>query len=220
MNRNHQELLKSWRGDKGAAEPLRPSDTFVVRPCSGFTLIELLVAVGIVAILATLSAPSFARLIQSNTRSSSVNTFLADLGYARSESIRRGGSVAMCRSDFPEAINPSCSVLTAHTGKGWASGWIVFHDLDNSGFKDASDPVLRAQAAIPAMDAILEGGSGAPAIFRFTDTGRLFDLSSATSLTFGGSSYDLNARRVLCIGFGGRARIAGDGSADCGTADL
>lgn len=183
-------------------------------------MIELLVVLSIIAILVTLATPSLGRLVQSNTRSNTINTFLADMGYARSESIRRGGGITMCRSDSPEAANPGCSSISAHTGSGWASGWIVFHDLDANGLKDASDPVLRVQAPIPAMDSILEGGSGIPAIFRFTATGRLFDLSSATSMIFGGSSYDVDARRVLCVGFGGRVRIAGDGSADCGNDNL
>ena len=67
----------------------------------GFTLLELMVVLAIVAILTMLAAPSFTRLIQSITMSSTVNTFLADMRYARSESIRRGGGVVMCRSDDP-----------------------------------------------------------------------------------------------------------------------
>ena len=126
----------------------------------------------------------------------------------------------MCRSDSPEAVNPACSSTSSHSGLGWASGWIVFYDLDSNGLKDASDPVLRVQASILAIDSILEGGSGIPAIFRFTATGRLFDLSSATSMTFGGGNYDVDARRVVCVGYGGRARIAGDGTADCGSDNL
>lgn len=53
----------------------------------GFTLIELLVEMAIAAILIALAAPSFKRLIQSNTISSNVNTFMADLRFARSEAI-------------------------------------------------------------------------------------------------------------------------------------
>ena len=126
----------------------------------------------------------------------------------------------MCRSDFPEAVNPGCSSISAQTGSGWASGWIVFHDLDANGLKNDTDPVFRVQAPIPGMDSIVEGGSGAPAIFRFTATGRLFDLASATSMTFGGNNYAVDARRVLCVGFSGRVLIAGDGSADCRSDNL
>ena len=186
----------------------------------GFTLLELIAVLAIVAILVTLAAPSLAGLLQSNNRSSTLNIFLADMGYARSEAIRRGGGVVLCRSDFPESINPSCSSTSAQTGVGWASGWIVFHDLDANGLKDTVEPLLRVQAPMTSMDAISEGGSGGLSLFRFSGTGRLFDAQSITTLTFGGAAYGVDARRVVCIGVGGRARIAGDGSADCGTADL
>lgn len=187
----------------------------VIRKPVGFTLLEMMVVLAIVAILVTIATPSLARLLQSNTRSSAVNTFLTDMRYARSESVRRGGGVTLCRSDSPESANPSCSSAPASTGVGWVSGWIVFHDLDANGLIDAGDPVLRVQARIPSMDAISDGGVGPPTPFRFTGTGRLFNLSSATTLTFGGSSYTADAQRVVCVGFGGRARIAGDGSTDC-----
>ena len=41
--------------------------------------------------------------------SGNVNGFLADMRYARSESIRRGGGVTLCRSDAPEAAAPVCA---------------------------------------------------------------------------------------------------------------
>ena len=220
MARNKQDFLEF--------PPSRELDTAHRRLClsgsfsrsRGFTLLELMIVLTISAVLVTLAAPSFGRLFQSNNLSATVNTFLADMGYARSESIRRGGGVMLCRSDSPEVVSPVCSSVSAHTGTGWSTGWIVFQDMDNNGVKDDADPVLRVQAPIRSMDSIQEGGNGPPSTFRFTATGRLFDLASATALTFGGASYELATRRVVCISFGGRAVIAGDGSTDCGTDNL
>ena len=180
-------------------------------------MLELMVVLAIVAILITLAVPSFKQMIQSNTMSSNVNTFLADLRYARSEAIRRGGAVVMCRSDAPEATNPTCGSGSGPGTNGWVSGWIIFHDLDNDGAKTSTEPLLRAQAPITSMDSISELGGGSSTKLRFTATGRLLNLNSATSFQFGGGNYANDVQRVLCISLGGRARIAGDGNAACGT---
>ena len=90
----------------------------------GFTMIELLVTIAIVTIMLVLAAPSFTRLVQSNTMSSHVNTYLSDIRFARSEAVRLGGRVILCRSDAPEADLPVCNINAGPGGKGWISGWI------------------------------------------------------------------------------------------------
>ena len=183
----------------------------------GFTLIELLVVLAIAAILVMLAAPSFRQLIQSNSMSSGVNSFLSDVRYTRSEAIRRGGGIVMCRSDDPEAAPPVCGTGTGPNGAGWVSGWIVFQDLNTNGAVDANEPVLRVQAPIKSIDAILESGASSSTKFRFTPTGRLSDSASATQLKFGGSDFSSDLQRVICVSLGGRARIAGNGSTSCGS---
>ena len=181
----------------------------------GFTLIELLVVISIASILMMLAAPSFKQLIQSNSISSNVNNFLADMRFARSESVRLGGGVIMCRSDAPEAVSPACGSGAGPGTNGWVSGWIIFHDVDGDKTRTAAstDPVLRVQAPITAIDSIVESGSSTK--FIFTATGRL-TLSSITSMQFGGNSNFANTvQRVVCVSVGGRARIAGDGLSSC-----
>ncbi len=185
----------------------------------GFTLIELMVTIAIAAILITLAAPSFKGIIQSNAISSNVNMFMADLRYARSEAVRRGGTVVMCRSDAPEAANPTCGSGSGPGGNGWVSGWIIFYDENGNGAKAAAEPLLRVQAPVSAVDSIVEGGTGSSTKFRFTGTGRLLNLNSATSLQFGGGEFANDRQRVLCVSLGGRARIAGDGMASCGASN-
>ena len=208
------------------ASPLRPriprysrlgcqSSAHAGKASRGFTLLELMVVLAIVAVLTTLAVPSFTRLVQSNTMSSNVNTFMADLRYARSEATRRGGGVVMCRSNAPEAVHPVCDTTSGPGGHGWISGWIVYLDANNDGVIDAGD-LLRIQSPIAKMDAITENGGDASSIFRFTATGRLFNAASATSLQFGGSAYLPDVQRILCVNPGGRARIAGNGAASCG----
>jgi len=187
----------------------------------GFTMVELIVAIAVVAILTTLAAPSFIKLIQSNSMSSVVNTFLADMRYARSEAIRRGGNVVLCRSSNAE------TTATCGTGStvGWESGWIIFHDLNGSGTRTASgsgkEPLLRVQGPITSVNTISE--SGAATTFKFNAMGRL-SLSSSTSIQFGSNPpFATEAQRIVCVNLGGRARIALDsdgkptGNASCAT---
>jgi septum site-determining protein MinC len=187
----------------------------------GFTLIELLVAIAIVAILAALAAPSFSQAIQANRVSSGVGAFLSDLRFARSESIRRGGSVIMCSSNAPEAAAPTCSDDDDETDPAvdWVSGWIVFQDLDPfvaGGSRDVSDPVLRVQPALRVLGDI-QASSDAANRLRFTGTGRLLlaDAASELNFVFGGANYAANVQRTVCINAGGRGQIAGDGDAQC-----
>jgi type IV fimbrial biogenesis protein FimT len=186
----------------------------------GFTLVELLVTIALIGIVTSLAAPSFNRTIKAGRISSAVNTFLADMRFARSEAIRRGGNVVVCRSDAPESATPACGAGAGTGAVGWASGWFVFHDANGDGLWTAeagsipAETILRVQEPTTAIDAIVDSGSSTK--FRFSGTGRLYGLSAATSVHFGTATFSQDLQRVVCINVSGRARVAGNGSATCG----
>lgn len=171
-----------------------------------------MVVLAIGAILLVLAAPSLRQLSLANTISSGESVFMSDMRYARSDAVRRGGGVVMCRSDAPENALPTCATSTVAGGRGWASGWIVFHDLDHSGQYASSDELLRVQGPISAIDSIAAQTSG---IFSFTATGRLRTSNEAASLQFGGAAFSSTVQRVVCVDPSGRTRSAGDGSSSC-----
>lgn len=197
-----------------------------MRRSQGFTLIELLVVIAILAVLITIAAPSFKRQIQANRMTSGVNSFLADIRFARSEAIRRGGNVVLCRSDSPEISNAACGSGSGPGGNGWVSGWIVFYDKNSNGSRNYNvdaildDTVLRVQGPLTSIDSIVEDGASSSTKLVFTATGRLQNLNSATSLQFGGGDYNAALQRIVCVSLGGRARIAGDGNTSCGSNGL
>lgn len=179
---------------------------------AGFTLIELLVTISIVVVLASLVAPSFQNMVTASRVSSAVNTFLSDMRFARSEAVRRGGRVVMCRSDAPEAASPTCSSTSTN---GWVSGWIIFEDRDSNQTYSSGDILLRVQAAMTSPDSIIATGVAATT-FSFVGFGRLTGLNGVVTLTFG-NSIASNLQRVVCVDVSGRARVAGNGSSTCGT---
>lgn len=107
----------------------------------GFTMIELMVTVAIIAILATLAAPSFNDAILSNKLASFSNNFVASASLARGEAIKRNAPVTLCRS----------STGTACAGSGgWQQGWIVFNDTNGDGTVDTGETVIQRQQALSA----------------------------------------------------------------------
>lgn len=183
-----------------------------MRTSRGFTLIELLVTFGILAILVRLAVPSFTTMIRTNNMTGVVNGFIADMRYARSEAIRRGGKVVMCRSNLPETTQGCDGTNGATTG--WATGWIIFHDLDGDGAQDAGETILRVQAPLSAVDSILDTATTPAYLFRYDATGLIASANTA-SLSFGGTSFSTSQQRVICVRISGIPRISGDGNANC-----
>lgn len=84
----------------------------------GFTLVELIITIAIAAILLAVGIPSFQEIIKTNRMAANVNEFIAALNLARSEAIKRGVAVTVCKGTSTGCINSSA----------WQNGWIVFSD--------------------------------------------------------------------------------------------
>ena len=63
-----------------------------------FTIIELMIVLTLVAILAALAIPSFKPMIERENIAAQVNDLISALNLARSEAIRRGVKVTVCRT--------------------------------------------------------------------------------------------------------------------------
>jgi type IV fimbrial biogenesis protein FimT len=104
----------------------------------GFTIIELLVTIAIAGVVMGLAVPSFSTAIKNNRITSQVNSMVTSLNVARSEAVKRGARVNLCKS------NDGANCVT--TGD-WDQGWIIYVDQNKNNLFDAAEaPPLKIQA--------------------------------------------------------------------------
>ncbi|WP_371327002.1 GspH/FimT family pseudopilin [Polaromonas sp. YR568] len=162
-----------------------------------------MVTVTVGAILLSIGLPMMRNFLERNAVAGQLNSFISAINLARSEAIKRGTPVVICRSVDAAASNqPTC----AGSGTGWESGWIVFVDRDgnsqmNSG-STASDVLLRVQGTVTDTGGIEQN------VFRklvFLPTGLM--RSGASQFTFNSQSLSSNQQRRVCVTMSGRTRL-------------
>lgn len=106
----------------------------------GLSLIELMMTLAIVGVLAALAMPSFRDIANANRAVSMANELVAALNFARSEAVKRGVTVSVCKTADPDAASPACG-----TSGDWTSGWQIFTDSGALGGVDGADSRLRVK---------------------------------------------------------------------------
>ena len=178
-------------------------------------MLELVIVMAIVAVLVTIAVPSFTSLAERSAVSGHVNMFIGTLRFARSEAIKAGSTVVMCRSTNSETANPTC----ATTGNDWRLGWIVFinRDLDTNNNYSAGngDTLLRVQGEITSSGGIVPAATIGKFVFRTTG----IMTAGASQMVFNSRSLSSEQQKIACISFQGRARILVDSFSNCSTSN-
>lgn len=113
----------------------------------GYTLIELMIVVAVLSLLLAIGLPRLNVFFSGNRMVTNTNALVSAISIARSEAIKSGNRVTVCKSGNADAGTPACA-----TAGGWEQGWIVFQDTDNTvGQYNASSDgrILRRQ---PGLD--------------------------------------------------------------------
>ncbi len=144
---------------------------------NGFTLIELLVVLAIVAVLATMAAPTYKNIAANQVLNDTVNELQISLETARTTALSRNRRVTVA----PMA------------GTDWTTGWRVFIDSNaNGAFDDGEEQIQQREAMDSklalfdssitsckkstffsyAADGFLAGGTAGSVPIQHSDTGR------------------------------------------------
>lgn len=134
---------------------------------------ELIVALVIVAILLAVAAPNMSGFIFGDRLLTQANGLMADLSFARSEAVKRGIQVTVCKlPPNPDYGNPVCDNTAADP---WTNGWVIWAETPPAnGTIDAGEPVLRVRQRLDGADGSgnrLLGAGGTVNRFGFTGLG-------------------------------------------------
>lgn len=202
----------------------------------GFTLVELLVVMTIGAILVAAAVPSFQWIVATSRTSNAASDLIATFELARSEAMRRGDVVAVCRTTDPNAAEAAlaCSSVSGagFDGNDWGSGWVMFAKtggVDPAAI-EAGDTVIRrhpplgtgsprvtllssiagAERVAYRRDGMPAGGAGTFSIDYQDRPGALVDDRDPGTVTLSG------AGRCLFVAVGtGRVRAARPTAGSC-----
>ena len=173
-------------------------------------MLELIVTLALAAIVLGVGIPSFQNLIQNQRLTAVINQLVGALALARSEAIKRGARVTLCKSEDGRCCT---------TNGGYHQGWIVFVDADGDGIRrpescfnspvaESAEPIIRVHQPL-AAELTLIGNQNISEFVSFVPAG-VSQLSSgafqAGTLTLCARGHAATARRLV-LSRGGRMRV-------------
>ena len=167
---------------------------------SGFTLIELMTGLLVVGILFTVGIPAFSATIKNNRLAGEVNRFVAHLQIARSEAIKRGQPVNICRSNN--------AATCGGAQKTYHDGWLLYtSSARDTNYVAGTDELLQIGDAATTNISIRSNAPGNQWL-SFSPSGFL-DEDSAAQYVFcaDGESTAAVPGRLLTISISGYQRL-------------
>lgn len=176
----------------------------------GVTIVELLVVLTIIGVLSQLVIGSYSKLVTRTRIYIATSELHASLLYARSEAIKHGGSVIICRSSNADSVTPSCDsdMSDDNLNSGWGAGWIIYKDRDHDGKLSTEDTILRVRGKLFSSS---DQGSIIPSPKRkqikFNEFGQVYGTFLQFKISQAKSPESIADAKYICIASGGRARV-------------
>jgi type IV fimbrial biogenesis protein FimT len=151
-----------------------------------------MLTVAVAGLLASLAVPTFSTLVLDSRRTAALNDFVIAVQLARSEAVKRGAEVVLCKSGGRE----SCT----STGD-WQPGWIVFVNLDEDAppVRDQQEPLIQVHAALPKARMTANRSSFTFRPFRSASTNGTVTYCDARGVA---------AARAVIVSASGRPRVS------------
>lgn len=170
----------------------------------GFTLIELMTTLAILAILVGIGVPSMRSFLVEQSLTGELSRLTSALAFARAEAVSKSQQVVVCAS----ADGLACSNAT-----NWATGWIVFRDVNSDGAATlgtqqclaAEDCLLRVEDAISNQNKLTSDA----AFVAFDLQGTRAGASSTNFLLCSDESTWLRNLNMSAAGFGSQTKVVG-----------
>jgi type IV fimbrial biogenesis protein FimT len=164
----------------------------------GFSLVELLIAIAIFGLLVLAAGPSYRNWIAAQELANHAHFLAGTLNLARSEAIKTGYRVNLCKSPDRQQC--------ADDGSGWEGGWILYVDENQDGEISAGETVIRIDGP-PGNGITVRGNRPVSDYVSYTSLGHARMLSGALQMgTFVVCKPGQNALEVV-LANSGRARV-------------
>lgn len=166
----------------------------------GFTLVELLVVLAVAAILLAIAIPGYAFLANASKLAAATNDLMTAVQLARSEAIKRGVRVTVCKSGG--------SATACDAAADWQAGWLVFVDGGTRGVVDGNDALLWVQDRRSVGVSITSSGTNFSRYISYQPDGR---SQGSNNIANGKLSICVSgSRRDIVVNRAGRPRLETD----------
>lgn len=180
---------------------------------AGFTLIELMVVLAVLSILMFVAIPGFTTFVAEGRLDTAKDKLVSSVSLARSEAIKRGERVVVCRSN--NAGTGCAGTSTSNGNADWSAGWLIFVDEDQNNAVGAGE-LIRVQTDINDTTTIQYSRGD---LIIFNGLGMLVTGSTGDETFIISDSSDTSHEAGLSVRSTGRVRSCSDWNAETHACD-